>query len=92
MNSLMCKSDSELVPVGGKVGRESGPSVYLNAEQVKALFGKDVPKVSENYATGIEFMVKSVTKREDGLDVQLELTKCDCCEGAEETKESEVED
>lgn len=85
MNSLMCKYDLA-EPVGPKEGGETGPTVYLNAEQAKAFFGKDVPKVSENYATGIQFTVKSVTKRENGLEVQIELTKCESCEGAEETE------
>lgn len=83
MNSLMCKDDTAPKPVEPGKMKPSGPSVYLNSEQAKALFGEDVPKVGENYATEMEFTVKSVTKREDGLDVQIELTGCECCEGAE---------
>ena len=91
MNSLMCESDSMPKPVGSESGKKVGPSVYLTGEQVTALFGKDTPKVGENYSTDMEFAVKSVTKREDGLDVQIELVGCESCEGAEET-EAEVED
>lgn len=92
MNSLMCKDDTAPKPVEPGKMKPSGPSVYLNSEQAKALFGEDVPKVGENYATEMEFTVKSVTKREDGLDVQIELTGCDCCEGAEDDAGTEEAD
>jgi len=90
MNSLMSKDASAPVPMDGKP-KPYGPTVYLTGEQVKALFGNDVPKVGEDYSTEMEFSVKSVTKREDGLDVTIELSKCDCCEGATETSEAEEE-
>lgn len=92
MNSLMCKDDTAPKPVEPGKMKPSGPSVYLNSEQTKALFGEDVPKVGENYATEMGFTVKSVTKREDGLDVQIELTECDCCEGAEDAADTEEGD
>lgn len=91
MNSLMQKDGGAPVPVGGK-SKPSGPTVYLTGDQVTAIFGKDTPKVGENYSTEMEFAVKSVTKREDGLDVTIELTQCGCCEGAEETKPEATEE
>lgn len=93
MNSLMSKPECcPAPPTCSEKPKPSGPSVYLNPEQTKAMFGTDTPEVGEVYATGVKFKVRSWEAGDHGVRATLELTECESCEGAEETADTEEAD
>ena len=92
MNSLLTNPECMQKPLEcTEKPKPSVPSVYLDTEQTKALFGKDTPKVGEKYESEFQFTVKSWEAGQHGVRATLELTDCSSCEGAMEEDDGEAE-
>lgn len=92
MNSLTVKSESVPQLVSTK-SEERGPTLYLNPDQTKAVFGDEKPEPGEVYETTMQFRVRGWREDEAGKpSVDLEMVACECCEGAMSESESKGED